>query len=105
MGISYSTSAGADLLHQCLSSAVSNNHHLIAFPNDPFYQLADVQRWNLAIDVIPSAVTFPETTTQVAAIIKCASEAEVKVQAKSGGHSYGNYGTLSSRQVFLNVAN
>ena len=104
MGIAYSTSTGADLLHHCLTLAVSNNHHLIAFPNDPFYQLADVQRWNLAIDVIPKAVTFPETTTQVAAIIKCASEAEVKVQAKGGGHSYGNYGAPSFRQVFLNAA-
>lgn len=42
MGIAYSTSTSADLLHQCLTSAVSNSHHLIAFSGDPFYQLADV---------------------------------------------------------------
>lgn len=107
MGIAHSTSYIIDPLDHCLTSAVSGNHHLVAFPGDtfyhPFYQLADVERWNLAIPVVPKAVTFPETVTQVAAIIECASEAKVKVQAKSGGHSYGNYGP-SSRQVFLIVA-
>ncbi|KAL2004892.1 hypothetical protein VTN00DRAFT_3165 [Thermoascus crustaceus] len=33
-----------------------------------------------------------QSVEQVAAIFKCAAEANYKVQAKSGGHSYGNYG-------------
>ena len=75
-------------LRSCLTSAVPH----VAFPEEPLYQLRDVQIWNLNIPVIPAAVTYPETSEQIAAIVKCAVECGVKVQAKSGGHSYGNYG-------------
>ena len=104
MGIAYSTSIIVDQLPRCLTLAVSGNHDLVAFPRDPFYQLADVQRWNLAIDVVPAAVTFPETASQVAAIIECASTYHHKVQAKSGGHSYGNYGTHFPHPIILDMA-
>lgn len=41
------------------------------------------------IRVEPIAVTRPDTTEEVAAFVKCAADNDVKVQAKSGGHSYG----------------
>jgi len=65
---------------------------LVAFPDKHRYQKKDVRRYNLAINVTPTAVTYPKTAIQVAAIIKCASDFRLKVQARSGGHSYGNYG-------------
>lgn len=34
------------------------------------------------------------SSQQVAAIVQCAAENEYPVQAKSGGHSYGNYGEI-----------
>jgi FAD/FMN-containing dehydrogenase len=67
---------------------------LIAFPSKPLYQFTDVQRWNLALEVVPAAVTYPETTEHVAEIIRCATETDMKVQPTSGEHSYANYGSL-----------
>ncbi|KAF2459934.1 hypothetical protein BDY21DRAFT_281402 [Lineolata rhizophorae] len=79
-------------LGECLLDAVGGNEDLVAFPDKPLYQLTDVKPYNLDIPVEPAAVTYPETSQHVADIIKCASEADVKVQARSGGHSYANYG-------------
>lgn len=87
MGNTTSTSAG-----QCLLSAVGGNPALVAFQNAPLYQAVDVRPYNLDVPVTPVAVTTPETVDQVAAIVKCAADAGYKVQPKSGGHSYGNYG-------------
>lgn len=79
-------------VQSCLLSAVGNNQSLVAFQNQPFYQISSVKPYNLNIPVSPVAVTFPETSQQVAEIVKCAVDHGYKVQAKSGGHSYGNYG-------------
>ncbi|KAI1339409.1 FAD binding domain-containing protein [Xylariaceae sp. FL0016] len=79
-------------LVECLSSALSGNPDLVAYPNAPFYQSHDVGRWNLDIKVEPAAVTFPTSSEQVAAVVKCAVHLDLKVQAKCGGHSYGNFG-------------
>ncbi|EED18873.1 glucooligosaccharide oxidase, putative [Talaromyces stipitatus ATCC 10500] len=77
---------------QCLLNAVGNDASLVAFPTAPLYESVDVNPYNLDYPVTPAAVTFPESAEQVSAIVKCAVDADVKVQAKSGGHSYGNYG-------------
>ena len=68
------------------------NNALLAFPNKLLYQLTDVKPYNLDIPATPAAVTYPESADQVAAIIKCATKSNLKVQARCGGHSYGNYG-------------
>jgi FAD/FMN-containing dehydrogenase len=93
MGVVQSHGTGPSV-NSCLINALGGNHELIAFPSKPLYQFTDVQRWNLAIEVVPAAVTYPETTREVAEIIRCATEAELKVQPKSGGHSHANYGSL-----------
>ena len=77
-------------IQQCLTNAVGSN--LVAFPSI-LYQFTDVRPYNLDVPVAPVAVTYPQTTEQVSRIIKCASDSTIKVQARSGGHSYGNYGT------------
>jgi FAD/FMN-containing dehydrogenase len=74
---------------------VGNDASLVAFPTALLYETVDVNPYNLDYPVTPAAVTFPESGDQVAAIIKCAADADVKVQAKSGGHSYANYGRCS----------
>lgn len=89
MGTTSSTPAA---ISQCLLAAVGGNSNLVAFPNDLLYEVNSVHRYNLDIPITPAAVTFPESVEQVAAIVKCAADANYKVQAKSGGHSYGNYG-------------
>lgn len=84
----------SSVLPDCLTSAVGAEN--IALPNKPFYQLTDVKAYNLDIHVHPIAVTYPETNAEVAGIVQCAAEYGAKVQARSGGHSYGNFGTSCS---------
>lgn len=80
-------------LKTCLKHALTDSGR-VAFAGDTFYQVADVKRYNLNIPVTPAAVTFPISSHQVAAIVKCAADNGYNVQAKSGGHSYANYGTV-----------
>jgi len=79
----------------------------VAFPSDIFYQLTDVKRYNLDIDSKPLAISYPQSNIEVAAVIKCATTFKAKVQARSGGHSYGNYGEylFVSSVEQLNLAN
>lgn len=93
MDNSHSKSIAKSEFGRRLLQAVSNNSKFVAFPDKRHYQKKDVRPYNLAINVTPKAVTYPEITAQVAAIIKCASDFRLKVQARSGGHSYANYGT------------
>ncbi|KFX99752.1 hypothetical protein V490_01673 [Pseudogymnoascus sp. VKM F-3557] len=85
MGVSQSA------FEKAIKAAVGGDVNLYAFPTKPFYQISDVKPYNLSIPIEPAAITYPKTTAQVAAIIKCAVDANLKVQARSGGHSYGNY--------------
>jgi hypothetical protein len=77
-------------VQECLRSAVGKDN--IAFKDSPFFQLSHVKPYNLGIPITPVAVTYPETTDQIAAIVKCAVDNSLKVQARCGGHSYANYG-------------
>jgi FAD/FMN-containing dehydrogenase len=77
-------------LGQCLTDAIGSAK--VALPDKPLYQLIDVRPYNLDIAVSPLAVTYPGSNEDVAAVIKCATTNSAKVQARSGGHSYGNYG-------------
>ena len=76
-------------LTSCLSSALGSN---VAYPSNPLYQITDVRPYNLDIAVNPAAITYPSSAQQVAAVVQCAASGGYKVQARSGGHSYGNYG-------------
>jgi FAD/FMN-containing dehydrogenase len=48
-----------------------------------------LEKYNLDIGVTPVAVVRPQTAADVSGIVKCATANNVKIQAKSGGHSYG----------------
>jgi len=84
-----------------IKTALSDDSELFAFPGDALYQLHDVKPYNQARPCKPSAVTYPKTAEQVAAIVKCAVEAGKKVQARSGGHSYANYCMFLSYLILL----
>jgi len=58
------------------------------------YQLEHVKAYNKTYHTAPVAVTYPITAEHVQAIIKCANQFSMKVQARCGGHSYGNYGKI-----------
>ncbi|KAL2264184.1 hypothetical protein VTK26DRAFT_890 [Humicola hyalothermophila] len=79
-------------LQQCLESVGNGRADFAGFPGSPTYQPSWVRPYNLDLQVVPAAVVRPQTAEDVSGIVKCAAENGVKVQAKSGGHSYGNYG-------------
>jgi hypothetical protein len=47
--------------------------------------------YNLRLSYTPAVITIPDTQEQVAASVTCAAASGVKVQAKSGGHSYASF--------------
>ncbi|KAJ5099998.1 hypothetical protein N7532_006999 [Penicillium argentinense] len=63
-----------------------------------------VSPYNLDLLTTPAAIVFPQNVTQVAAAVKCAVDAGIKVQAKSGGHNYGNFGS-STGEISVNLEN
>ncbi|KAJ6485684.1 hypothetical protein C8R45DRAFT_930782 [Mycena sanguinolenta] len=79
-------------LQVCLNNVFASSTGSVAYPQAVFYQLADVKLYNQDIPITPAAVTFPATNADVTGIVKCAAASGVKVQPRSGGHSYGNYG-------------
>lgn len=93
-------------LTDCLSSICSGRSNCVAFSSDfnPFYQLEWVKAYNLAIDITPDAVIRPHSTEDVSAIVQCAASSGVKVQARSGGHSYANFG-LGDGAVVVDLVN
>ncbi|TFK68250.1 FAD-binding domain-containing protein [Pluteus cervinus] len=77
-------------LQTCLNTAFASGS--VAYPGDLLYQSLYVKPYNLEIPVVPAAVVRPSSTDQVAAAVRCAVASNIKVQPKSGGHSYANYG-------------
>lgn len=84
MGNSYSA------LQQCIEAVGHNRMGFAGFPSSPLtFQLIWVQPYNLDIKVTPAAVVRPRTAEEIAGVVRCAAANNVKVQAKSGGHSFG----------------
>ena len=76
-------------LQSCLNNVCAGRAGCVAYPdNNIFYSIQWSKPYNLAIPVTPIAVVRPSTAEDVSGIVKCASSSNVKVQAKSGGHSY-----------------
>ena len=88
-------------LRDCLTEAVGGDGGRVAWHTKFAFDLLDVHRYNLAYNIKPAAVTYPESAEEVGAIVKCAAAAKVPVQARSGGHSFGNYGEPSAIVVPL----
>lgn len=63
-----------------------------------------IDLYNYDRPTTPTTIVFPQDTNQVAAAVKCAVDAGVKVQPKSGGHSYGNYG-LATGELSVDLDN
>ena len=78
-----------------IKEALGHNEHLYAFPGRALYMIRDVHPYNSDRPVKPACITYPRTTAEVSAIVKCAASLNYKVQPRSGGHSYANYCTSS----------
>ncbi|KAG9254261.1 uncharacterized protein F5Z01DRAFT_681359 [Emericellopsis atlantica] len=51
-----------------------------------------IQPHNLRVPVTPRAIVYPTSAEEVQAAVLCAVQSEIKVAAKSGGHSYASMG-------------
>ncbi|CAK7199615.1 hypothetical protein SEUCBS139899_002298 [Sporothrix eucalyptigena] len=89
MGHSQSTPSG---LQTCLNNVCAGRSGCVGYPSDLLYQFEWVKPYNLAVNVTPAAVVRPQSAADVAAFVTCAASNGVSVQAKSGGHSYANFG-------------
>jgi FAD/FMN-containing dehydrogenase len=52
---------------------------------------SDVHVLNLRIPVLPRVIVRPRTTVLVSAAVRVANLFDLKVQARSGGHSFANH--------------
>ncbi|KAF4342092.1 reticuline oxidase [Fusarium beomiforme] len=86
--------APPEALRKCLNSVCAGADNCVRYPasgeNREYFQW--VSPFNLGRVVFPAAVVRPNTDDQISGFVRCAAENNIKVQARSGGHSYANYG-------------
>ncbi|KAF5005986.1 hypothetical protein FDECE_7612 [Fusarium decemcellulare] len=78
-------------LSDCLDAVCADRSSCVTYPDDPRF-LWWAKPFNLEFPVVPAAVIKPKNADEVSGAVKCAKENDLHVQAKSGGHSYGNFG-------------
>lgn len=72
------------------SACIASKNVPVSYSTSASYsQLA--QPFNLRLAYSPAAIILPTTQQQVANAVTCAAQNNLKVQAKSGGHSYGSF--------------
>lgn len=79
-------------LYACLDAVAVGRTGFVGYPQNPRYQLEWVKPYNLDVKVSPVAVVRPQNAIDLSGVIKCANQNKIKVQARSGGHSYANHG-------------
>ena len=83
---------GSSPLQLCLLAAVAGDTSRVSYQTDPLYKITAPQPYNLDFPVQPAAVAFPKSSVEIEDLVRCAAQGGYKVQARGGGHSYGNYG-------------
>lgn len=89
--ISYFISMGSGTstpIRDCLNAVCANRPDCVSYPSDNFF-ISWAIPFNLEFPVTPTAVLRPVNAVDVSAAVKCAKANGLKVQARSGGHSYG----------------
>jgi len=71
-------------------SCLSSSQVPQATPGTPLFA-QDIIPYNLRVNFTPIALALPTTTPQVQAAVSCASKHGIKVNPKSGGHSYAGH--------------
>jgi hypothetical protein len=62
----------------------------VVWPNNPDYANLS-EPFNLRLAYKPYAIVLPTTNQHVQDAVVCAAKCGIKVQAKSGGHSYASF--------------
>jgi FAD/FMN-containing dehydrogenase len=84
--------AGPDAALTDLRAACGGALHL---PGEPGYDAAR-RPWNVAVDQRPAAVAYPADADEVAAVIRAAGAAGLRVAPQGTGHNAGPLGDLSA---------
>nr|I1SB12.2 RecName: Full=Carbohydrate oxidase; AltName: Full=Lactose oxidase; Short=LaO; Flags: Precursor [Microdochium nivale] len=74
-------------IEACLSAAGVP----IDIPGTADYE-RDVEPFNIRLPYIPTAIAQTQTTAHIQSAVQCAKKLNLKVSAKSGGHSYASFG-------------
>lgn len=77
-------------LKSCIASAVGGDATRAQFPEETGFVSKDLKYFNLNYQHKPFAVTYPQSAKEVSEIVKCASQHDRKVQARSGGRDFFN---------------
>ncbi|RFU76667.1 fad-binding, type 2 [Trichoderma arundinaceum] len=77
-------------IETCISSICNGRLECYHLPTSNLDQAWN-KLYNLALDQYPQIVIRPNTAAEVSQAVKCANTNGYKVQARSGGHSYGNF--------------
>ena len=72
----------------------------VHLPGDPGYDVARLA-WNLAVDQRPAAVAIPHDADEVAAVVRAAAEAGLRIAPQSTGHNAGPLGEQSLDDVVI----
>ncbi|RSL96128.1 hypothetical protein CDV31_013600 [Fusarium ambrosium] len=78
-------------IRDCLDAVCANRPDCVRYPSDGLF-ISWAVPFNLEFPVTPTAVLRPRNAIDVSGAVKCAKENGFKFQARSGGHSYGNFG-------------
>jgi hypothetical protein len=80
-------------LQLCLNIVFANDLGAVTYPQHwSYHNAVRLHNTDAPVRVQPAAVVRPTNAEQISAVLKCAVWEGVKVQARSGGHSYANYG-------------
>ncbi|KAI8173895.1 FAD-linked oxidoreductase sorD [Colletotrichum sp. SAR 10_75] len=75
-------------LEACLNDVCSGRDDCVRFGNTAEW----AQPFNLGQSSVPAAIIRPKDAQEIAGVVKCALKHDTKVQAKAGGHGFGNHG-------------
>lgn len=95
----YAVDAGNEddfALRECIAEAVKGDSAKAQFSNETDFLVNDVKPFNLNLQWTPFAITYPDTSEEVAAVVSGASDSGRKVQTRSGGRDFINKCTLES---------
>ncbi|KAL7943359.1 hypothetical protein V8C42DRAFT_328846 [Trichoderma barbatum] len=87
MGAGNSTLSALETCIQGVCNGRFECYHLPTSSAD----VAWIKPYNLDLPRYPKMVVRPNNATEVAGAVKCANQYGFQVQARSGGHSYGNF--------------
>ncbi len=93
-------------LKSCLESNGSNTTliFVVRSTNSERYDLINYQ-WNTVSEILPLAYIVPKSTEDVQNAIRCGKASNIRMFAKSGGHSYEKYSFGDYQSVVLDLRN